>query len=277
MPGKCCPCKLLQLVPHQLGPLNRSTCIAWPAVNTYTMEWRDEGVLLAMRPHGESAAIIEVLTAQHGRHVGVVRGGASRRLSPILQLGAQLDLTWRARLHGHIGVFAVEPMRSRTGVLGDRLALSGLTAICALLQVALAERDPHPALWVSTVRLLDALQTAPDWPLQYLRWEMQLLEELGFGLDLTSCAVTGSREDLAYVSPKTGRAVSRAAAGEWASRLLPLPVALLGQGPADGPEIAQGLALTGHFLARELAEMLNGRPLPEARARLVGLLSRPVA
>ena len=241
------------------------------------MEWRDEGVLLAMRPHGESAAIIEVLTAQHGRHVGVVRGGASRRLSPILQLGAQLDLTWRARLDGHIGVFAVEPLRSRTGVLGDRLALSGLTAICALLQVALAERDPHPALWASTVRLLDALQTAPDWPLQYLRWEMQLLEDLGFGLDLTACAVTGSREDLAYVSPKTGRAVARAAAGEWASRLLPLPVALLGQGPADGPEIAQGLALTGHFLARGLAEMLNSRPLPEARARLVGLLSRPVA
>lgn len=241
------------------------------------MEWRDEAVLLAMRPHGESAAIIEVLTAQHGRHVGVVRGGASRRLSPILQLGAQLDVTWRARLDGHIGVFGVEPLRSRTGVLGDRLALSGLTAICALLQVALAERDPHPALWASTVRLLDALQTAPDWPLQYLRWEMQLLEELGFGLDLTSCAVTGSREDLAYVSPKTGRAVSRAAAGEWASRLLPLPVALLGQGPADGPEIAQGLALTGHFLARELTQMLNGRPLPEARARLVGLLSRPLA
>lgn len=238
------------------------------------MEWRDEGVLLAVRPHGESAAIIEVFTAQHGRHAGVVRGGTSRRLSPILQPGAQLAVTWRARLDGQIGAFVVEPLRSRTGVLGDRLALGGLSAICALLQVALGEREPHPGLWVSSIQLLDALQTAPDWPLQYLRWEMQLLEELGFGLDLTSCAVTGSREDLAYVSPKTGRAVSRAAAGAWATRLLPLPVALLGQGAADDVEIAQGLALTGHFLARELTQMLNGRPLPEARARLVGLLSR---
>ena len=238
------------------------------------MEWRDEGVLLAVRPHGETAAIIEVFTAQHGRHAGVVRGGASRRLSPILQPGAQLAVTWRARLDGQIGTFVVEPLRSRTGVLGDRLALGGLSSICALLLVALAEREPHPLLWTSSIAVLDALQTTPDWPLQYLRWEMHLLEELGFGLDLTSCAVTGSREDLAYVSPKTGRAVSRGAAGEWAARLLPLPVALLGQGPADGAEVVQGLALTGHFLARELAQMLNGRSLPEARARLVGLLAR---
>ena len=239
------------------------------------MEWRDEGVLLSVRPHGESSAIIEVFTALHGRHAGIVRGGASRRLSPILQPGAQLSVTWRARLDDHIGAFVVEPLRSRTGVLGDRLALGGLTAICALLHVALAEREPHPDLWASSIRLLDALQTAADWPLLYLRWEMRLLEDIGFGLDLSRCAVTGSREDLAYVSPRTGRAVSRAAAGIWASRLLPLPVALLGQGPADRAEIAQGLALTGHFLARELTPMLNGRPLPEARARLIGLLSRP--
>ena len=254
--------------------MHQPSCIARAAVNTETMEWRDEGVLLAVRPHGETAAIIEVFTALHGRHAGVVRGGASRRLSPILQIGAHLAVTWRARLDGHIGAFGVEPMRSRTGVLGDRVGLSGLSSICALLQVALAEREPHPALWASSIKLLDALQTAPDWPLQYLRWEMLLLEELGFGLDLTSCAVTGSREDLAYVSPKTGRAVGRAAAGDWVARLLPLPVALLGQGPADGPEIVQGLAVTGHFLARELTQMLNGRPLPEARTRLVGLLSR---
>ena len=238
------------------------------------MEWRDEAVLLSVRPHSESAAIIEVFTALHGRHAGVVRGGASRRLSPILQPGAQLHVIWRARLEGHIGAFVVEPLRSRAGVLGDRLALAGLSSICALLQVALAERDPHPGLWASSILLLDALLTLPDWPQQYMRWEMQLLEELGFGLDLTSCAVTGSRDDLAYVSPKTGRAVSRAAAGEWASRLLPLPVALLGQGPADSAEIAQGLALTGHFLLRELTPMLGSHPLPEARARLIELLSR---
>jgi DNA repair protein RecO (recombination protein O) len=256
--------------------LRQAPCIALRAVNSACMEWRDEGVLLAVRPHGESSAIIEVFTAQHGRHAGVVRGGASRRLLPILQPGAQLSVTWRARLDDHIGACVVEPLRSRTDVLGNRVALGGLTSICALLQVALAEREPHPALWASSIQLLDALQFESDWPLQYLRWEMQLLEEMGFGLDLTSCAVTGSRDDLAYVSPKTGRAVSRGAAGEWASRLLPLPVALLGQGPADTTEIAQGLALTGHFLARELTQMFNGRPLPEARTRLVELLSRPV-
>jgi DNA repair protein RecO (recombination protein O) len=245
-------------------------------VNTSVMEWRDEGVLLSVRPHGESSAIIEVFTALHGRHAGVVRGGASRRVSPILQPGAQVSVTWRARLDDHIGVFLVEPLRSRTGVLGDRLALAGLSSICALLHVALAEREAHQSLWISSTGLLDALLVSPDWQLQYLRWEMLLLEEMGFGLDLTSCAVTGGRDDLAYVSPKTGRAVSRGAAGEWESRLLPLPVALLGQGPADAAEIAQGLALTGHFLLRELTPMLNGRPLPEARARLVDLLSRAV-
>ncbi len=238
------------------------------------MEWRDEGVLLSVRPHGETAAIIEVFTALHGRHAGVVRGGASRRLSPILQPGAHLHVTWRARLDGHIGAFVVEPLRSRTGVLGDRLALSGLSAICALLQVALAERDPHNDLWVSSIALLDALQTSADWPLLYLRWEMQMLEEIGFGLDLATCAVTGSREDLAYVSPRTGRAVSRSAAGDWVDRLLPLPAALLGQGPANPAEIVQGLAVTGHFLLRELTPMLGGRPLPDARARLVDLLAR---
>jgi len=240
------------------------------------MEWRDEAVLLSVRPQGESAAIIEVFSALHGRHAGVVRGGASRRLSPVLQTGAQVQVIWRARLDGHIGVFVVEPLRSRAGVLGDRLALAGLSSICALLQVALPEREPHPALWASSIPLLDALLSNADWPQLYIRWEMQLLEELGFGLDLTTCAVTGSREDLAYVSPKTGRAVSRGAAGEWASRLLPLPAALLGQGPADASEIAQGLAVTGHFLLRNLSPMLGSRPMPEARARLVDLLSRSV-
>lgn len=254
----------------------RPSCADQPVVNTVVMEWCDEGVLLSVRTHGESAAIIDVFTAQHGRHGGVVRGGASRRLAPVLQPGAQLAVTWRARLDGHIGAFVVEPIRSRTGVLPDKLALGGLSSICAMLQVALAEREPHLALWSASIHLLDALLTTDDWPLQYLRWEMQLLEELGFGLDLTSCAVTGSRDDLAYVSPKTGRAVSRGAVGKWVSRMLPLPAALLGQGPADNAEIAQGLALTGHFLARELTPMLNSRPLPEARVRLVDLLSRRI-
>lgn len=238
------------------------------------MEWRDEGVLLAARPHGESAAIIEVFTALHGRHAGVVRGGGSRKMAATLQPGTQLSVTWRARLDGHIGAFTVEPLRSRAAVLSDARALAGLTSACALLQVALPEREPHTALWAASMPLLDALADGADWPPLYLRWEMRLLEELGFGLDLSRCAVTGSRDDLAYVSPKTGRAVSRSGAGEWADRLLPLPQGLLGQGPASAEEMRQGLAITGHFLTRELQPLLNGRPLPEARNRLVALLSR---
>lgn len=238
------------------------------------MEWRDEGALLSVRPHGESAAIIEVFTAAHGRHAGVVRGGASRRLAPLLQPGAQLDLTWRARLDEHIGAFTVEPLRARAEILEDRAALAGLNAVCALLRVALPEREPHPVLWRASIGLLDSLSTDAGWPLRYLRWELGLLEELGFGLDLGSCAVTGARDGLAFVSPKTGRAVSRAGAGDWADRLLPLPPCLLGQGPATAEDLAQGLAITGHFLARELAPVLGGRGLPDARLRLVERLVR---
>ena len=238
------------------------------------MEWRDEGVLLSMRPHGESAAIIEVFTVAHGRHAGVVRGGASRRVAPILQPGAQLAVAWRARLDDHIGTFTVEPLRSRAGLMADRLALAGLNAVCALLRAPLPEREPHARLWTGTVALLEAMQATPDWPLAYLRWEVDLLEELGFGLDLGRCAVTGARDDLAFVSPRTGRAVSRAGAGDWADRLFPLPACLLGQGPGTAAERAQALAITGHFLARELAPVLGGKPLPEARARLIDLLNR---
>ncbi len=237
------------------------------------MEWRDEGALLSVRRHGESAAIIEVLTAGHGRHAGVVRGGASRRMAPLLQPGAQLDVTWRARLDEHIGTFAVEPLRARAaGVLHDRRALAGLSAVCALLAFALPERAPQPVLYARSIALLDALG-APDWPLAYLRWEMLLLEQTGFGLDLGTCAVTGSAQDLAFVSPRTGRAVSRVAAGAWAERLLPLPACLAG-GAGDAAGIADGLRLTGHFLEHWLAAAQGDRPLPEARRRLVEALTR---
>lgn len=238
------------------------------------MEWRDEGALLSMRLHGESAAIIEVFTAAHGRHAGVVRGGASRKMAALLQPGSQVAVTWRARLDNHLGSYTVEPVRSRAGVLADRLALAGLNAICAMLHVALPEREAYPALWQVSVALLDRLESGQVWVPDYLRWELLLLEELGFGLDLASCAVTGARDDLAYVSPKTGRAVSRAGAGAWASRLLPLPQVLMGQGPVHGREAVQGMAVTGHFLARCLEPVLNGRNLPEARARLLDLLAR---
>ena len=241
------------------------------------MEWRDEGALLSARLHGESSAIIEVFTAAHGRHAGVVRGGASRKMAALLQPGSHVAVTWRARLEDHIGVFVAEPLHSRAAILADRLGLAGLNAVCALLHVALPERQSHPLLWKMTMALLDAMALHQDWTADYLRWELLLLDELGFGLDLTTCAVTGARDDLAYVSPKTGRAVSRAGAGDWAARLLPLPQVMLGQGPALGAELVQGLALTGHFLNRGLEPVLNGRALPEARARLLDLLARSLA
>jgi DNA repair protein RecO (recombination protein O) len=238
------------------------------------MDWRDEGVLLSMRPHGESAAIIEVLTAAHGRHAGVVRGGQSRKMAATLQPGNGLQLEWRARLEDHIGTFTVEPLRSRAHLLSDRLALAGLMSACALLRAALPEREPHPALWSDTLRLFDALGGA-GWTSAYLRWELRLLEDLGFGLDLSSCAVTGASEGLVYVSPKSGRAVSAKGAGEWADRLLPLPAGLAGTAALTGEALVQGLRLTGFFLDRELRPVLQERPLPEARSRLVDLLCRP--
>ena len=240
------------------------------------VEWRDQGVVLSMRRHGEGSAILEVFTEGHGRHMGVVRGGASRKVAPHLQPGAQLDLSWRARLEDHMGHFTVEPLRGRAAaVMDDREALAGLSSVLALLSFTLPEREPAPALYRRSVGLLDTIAAGAAWPVAYLRWEMALLEEMGFGLDLGRCAVTGTRDDLAYVSPKSGRAVSRAGAGDWADRLLPLPLALMGQGPADRAEVAAGLRTVGHFLDRWLAPALGDRPLPPARARLADLLSRP--
>jgi DNA repair protein RecO (recombination protein O) len=236
------------------------------------MDWRDEGAVLSVRPHAESSAIIEVFTAQHGRHAGVVRGGVSRRMAPVLQPGNQVSVAWRARLDEHMGSFTVEPIQSRAALMSDRLALAGLNAVCAMLRIALPEREAHPVLYTATLGLLDQLQTGGIWPADYLRWELLLLEEIGFALELTVCAISGKRDDLAYVSPKTGRAVNRDAAGDWAPKLLPLPPCLLGQGPASAVELAQGLAITGHFLHRSLVPTLNGRPLPAARARLLDLL-----
>lgn len=239
------------------------------------MEWRDQGILLAVKRHGENAAILELFTPGHGRHAGVMRGATSRKIAPILQPGAQLDVTWKARLADHIGSYTVEPLRSRAAmVMADRQALAGLNAVCALLLYALPERETHLPLYQRTEALLDVLDEAAIWPLAYLRWELALLEELGYGLDLSACAVVGTANDLSYISPKTGRAVSRAGAGEWADRLLPLPSCLLGGNDHSLIEILQGMDVTGHFLRKSLAEGAQGKPLPEARQRLVDFLAR---
>lgn len=243
------------------------------------MDWQDEGMLLSVRPHGESSAIIEVLTAAHGRHAGLVRGARSRALAPVLQPGAQLALDWRARLAEHLGHYRVDPIASRAGaIMADRERLAALNAMGALLVAFLPEREPNAAVYAESVALADLLAAgAPDWPEAYARWEIGLLAALGFPLDLARCAATGAVEDLAWVSPRTGRAVSRAAGAPLAGRLLPLP-AFLADGRAAGPgAVAEALALSGHFLAAWVCPAFEREAPPQARARLVALLSGPAA
>jgi DNA repair protein RecO (recombination protein O) len=238
------------------------------------IEWREEGILLSVRPHGETSVILDAFTRDHGRYQGVVRGGASRKLAAVLQPGAQLDLTWKARLETHMGAFTVEPLKGRAAaVMGDRLTLSAMSSVLAVAAFALPERAPYPDLQLQTEALLDALTEGVGWLPAYLDWEMALLAEMGFGLDLSACAVRGVNEDLCFVSPRSGRAVSRQGAGAWADRLLPLPPVMLG-GPADLDGVRDGLLTTGHFLNQKLAPSLGDRPLPEARARLIDLLAK---
>ena len=225
--------------------------------------------MLSRRAHGENAIIIDVLTEAHGRHSGLVPGGTSQKRAAMLQPGSRLDLRWRARRDDQLGTFSVEPSRLRAGLMADADALAGLNAICALLVFVLPERDPHPRLVRVTEDLLDLIDNAEPWADAYLHWEMALLDEMGFGLDLTACAVTGLQTGLSYVSPKSGRAVSRQGAGEWADRLLPLPRMLGGAGDNRGRGLADALAITGHFLQARIAVDLVGRPLPAARDRLV--------
>lgn len=238
------------------------------------MDWRDQGILLAVRPHGETSVIAEVFTRDHGRHLGVIRGGTSRKLAPVLQPGAQVDVTWRARLESHMGSFTAEPIRARmAAVLGDPLRLAALSSLCATAAFCLPEREALPAFQAETEALADAMHAGEGWLSAYMHWELRLLEETGFGLDLSGCANGGSANDLAYVSPRTGRAVSRAGAGVWADRLLPLPECLLG-GPVTHEGVQAALALTGHFLTEHLGPSLGTRPFPVARARFLDQVAR---
>lgn len=240
------------------------------------MDWRDTGILISTRKHGETSVILDVFTPVHGRQSGVLRGGISRKHTPHLQPGAQLDLTWRARLESQLGTFTIEPIRSRAAAaMGDRLSLSGLNAVTSLLSFCLPDREPHPEFYTQTESLLDLLGQLDVWPLAYLRWEVKLLEEMGFGLDLGCCAVTGSNDNLIYVSPRSGRAVTASGAGEWVDHLLPLPPVLHGQSPLNDSEIITALHTTGHFVEHHMAKTLRDRPLPPARARFIESLSRP--
>ncbi len=240
------------------------------------MEWQDEGIVVARRRHGESAAVVTLLTRAHGRHAGLVRGGAGRRAGGLYQAGTLVSARWRARLAEHLGSYVCEMSEAFAArLLDDPARLEALGALCAIIETTLPEREPHPGLFAATLDMLRRLD-APGWAARYVRWEVRVLADLGFGLDLTECVATGAREDLAYVSPRTGRAVSAVAGEPYGERLLPLPRFLLSESGDERPaasEIVAGLGLTGHFLEQSVFAP-HGRPVPAARMRLVDRLGR---
>ena len=232
------------------------------------MLWRDTGFVLATRRHGENALIVDLLTREHGRHAGLARGGQSPRVRAMLQSGNEVAAVWRGRLDEHLGTIACEMLRAHAArFLDDPGRLAGLTAAAALVGAALPEREPNGDVFTSFARLIEALDSAVDWPAQYVRWEHDLLSALGFGLDLSRCAVSGATAGLAYVSPRTGRAVSRTSGLPYHDRLLPLPEFLWRNTPADEAELDLGMTLTGHFLVHHVFAP-QGRTLPAARMRL---------
>jgi len=259
------------------------------------MEWRDTGFVLSARRHGESGLIVELLTTERGRHAGLVRGGQTPRRRALLQPGNLVAAHWRGRLPEHLGTLDCELVAAHAApLLDDPDRLAALNAATALLLAALPEREPQREIYASFATLLAALTpTLPSpasgggsgrgraddssgWATTYVAWECDLLAALGFGLDLGRCAATGSNQDLAYVSPRTGRAVSREAGAPYHDKLLPLPGFLWRDEPAGAADIAAGLALTRHFLLYHLLEPQGGR-WPEARERLAERMRRAAA
>ena len=239
------------------------------------MQWTDEAIILSARRHGEANLVLSLLTREHGRHPGLVRGGAGSRRRGEMQPGNRVEATWRARLAQHLGAYQIEPLvASGARLLDDARALVGLQATCAVLEATLPEREAHPPLFEAMGALLAAMEHSAVWPAVLVRFELGLLGELGFALDLSTCALTGATENLAYVSPRTGRAVTAEAGEQWREKLFRLPKFFLeSQAGEMGPDDVQdGLALTGHFLQHHVLAMSN-KQLPEARIRLVELFS----
>jgi len=235
------------------------------------MEWREEAIILGARRHGETSAIVDVLTANHGRHAGLVRSGRSKRMRPVLQQGNIVEVTWRARLEEHLGSFIIEPLALNAALIMDEpLKLAGLTTLTSLCAL-LPEREPHPVLYEVARLILSNIDEDDVWPALLVRWEAGLLDSLGFGLDLSKCAGTGQTDNLCYVSPKTGRAVSAGAGEPYKARMFALPGFLLGSGKASVSDIIDGFALTGYFLHRHLA-VPRAIELPDSRERLVQYL-----
>jgi DNA repair protein RecO (recombination protein O) len=251
------------------------------------MQWTDEGIVLGVKRHGEANAILEVMTCGHGRHLGLVRGGAGSRLRPVLQPGNRVSSTWRARLDEHLGHYVVEALDARAAsFLLIPHALYGVTHLAALCRL-LPERDPHPQIHAALDDVLDGLLDLRRAGPSVVRFELQLLAELGFGLDLATCAAGGGDTDLVYVSPKSGRAVSQQAGAPWKDKLLALP-AFLGDRQVDHhvghpsqrdisrKDIADGFALTGVFLVRYVLEP-RGLGLADARASFIAAVLRESA
>lgn len=234
------------------------------------MEFHEEAFVLSARAHGDTGVVVDLLTETHGRHAAFVAGGASRRMKPFLQPGARVIADYRARTSDHLGSARLEPVgEGPSALFDDGLALTGLAAAAAVAQGALPERESHPGAFLAFEALMTAFQIPEVWPAIFVRFEAGLLEDLGFGLDLSRCAVTGSMDDLIWVSPRTGRAVSREAGAPYADKLLTLPPFMLGAqaGLGEG-DVRAGLDLTGHFLEQFVFHPQN-KPLPSARVWLV--------
>ena len=241
------------------------------------MEWTDDGIVLGVRRHGESSAIAELLTRDHGRHLGLVRGGASSRMRPLLQPGNGVRAVWRARLDEHLGTYAIEGLRLRAaGLLAASHAVYGVTHLAALARL-LPERDPHQDLYEMLERTLDDFDDAGEAAVHLVRFELAMLAELGFGLDLENCAATGATSDLVYVSPKSGGAVSRAAGEPWRDRLFRLPTFLrVGEAGSNGwtaQDLQDGFRLTGWFLMRHVLEP-RGQGHSDARDGFINAVAR---
>ncbi|AUC97461.1 DNA repair protein RecO [Bradyrhizobium sp. SK17] len=240
------------------------------------MEWTDEGIVLGVRRHGETSAIVELLTREHGRHLGLVRGGASSRMRPLLQPGNSVTAVWRARLDEHLGMYALEGTRLRAAtLLASSHAVYGVTHLGALARL-LPERDPHDDIYQMLEGTLDDFEDAVVAAVHVIRFELAMLTELGFGLDLENCAATGTTTDLIYVSPKSGGAVSRAAGEPWRDRLLPLPAFLRegeGGNSLSDQDLLDGFQITGLFLLRHVLEP-RGQGHSDARDGFINAVTR---